>query len=1041
MASAVGSLYTAIRRHWFCNLARFERESILGLMRMPPARPVRMIWLAAMMLAASSSLFAQATPSSGLQVVHRSWTFRDGAPEDVFALALTSDGFLWLGGETGLVRFDGVRFETFKSAYGDELLSTLVSALFAQSSGGLWVGYGYGGFSFVQHGHVKNYPADAPASGTVKEFVQDRDGTLWAATSSGLWRFDQSTWRPIGSGWNAPVPAEHVGVDGAGVLWAIGQRRLFVLRPGHTKFEVAMNSLPSNDFTLDADGRVVTGPMKVLDRANLNGESLSEYPLFGDNSAVLIDRKDAVWIASHDPLVRIPSTKALLHILRNVGGISHETYDVRLDDFRPKLVDREGNIWFAPRTGLEKFSYSGLREERFPGDTDFAVAAGDDGTVWTGSSNGNIYHIANGRSGLVQTLGKPVRFAYRAPDRTLWFGAPSGLWHLTGRKLVHVDLPREMAEQSRYLQTITQDEHGGIWVSFGRHGLYRFADGMWTPYGGHDELPKTGVVIEFTDSLGHVWFGYMKNKLAVLNDAVVHVFDARNGLRVGNIKAIYGRGSEIWVGGEFGLQQVDEGRIHSLSALSEEWFRGITGIVETADGDLWLNGLSGIVHLRRSEISEGLKNPTYRIKGERFGRREGLPGLPRQLNPIPTAIEAADGKLWFSETNGLVSLDPSTTEHAAMPAPITIQSVSADDKSYEPVFPVSFPSHTSSVQIYYSGVSLSDPEAIRFRYKLQENDKDWHEVAMANPVNYRNLPPGSYHFDVAASDTNGVWSDKFATADFTILPAFYQTTWFRVVCALILLVLLWGLYRLRLYELQRQFEVGLEERVGERTRIARELHDTLLQSFQGLLLRFQAASNLLPMQAEKAKQRLDDAIEYAAKAIIEGRDAVHQLRSTTVTANDLAFQIGVLASELGSGHQEGTAPEFSMQVEGVARDLHPIVRDEVYRIAAEALRNAFKHSGAERIEIEIRYGERELRLRTRDDGRGIDPAILAENRPARHWGLSGMRERAKLLSARVEVWSEVNSGTEVDLTIPAAVVYTERKAWYRRLASVFRKAA
>jgi signal transduction histidine kinase len=254
-------------------------------------------------------------------------------------------------------------------------------------------------------------------------------------------------------------------------------------------------------------------------------------------------------------------------------------------------------------------------------------------------------------------------------------------------------------------------------------------------------------------------------------------------------------------------------------------------------------------------------------------------------------------------------------------------------------------------------------------------------------------------------------------------------------------MLLWGLYRLRLYELQRQFEVGLEERVGERTRIARELHDTLLQSFQGLLLRFQSASNLLPMHAEKAKQRLDDAIEYAAKAITEGRDAVHQLRSTTVTTNDLAFQMGVLASELGSAHEEGTAPEFSMQVEGKARDLHPIAGDEVYRIAAEALRNAFKHSGAKRIEIEIRYGERELRLRTRDDGRGIDPAVLVEDRPARHWGLNGMRERAKLLGAKFEVWSEVNSGTEVDLIIPAAVIYTERKAWYRRLASVFRKAA
>jgi signal transduction histidine kinase len=219
------------------------------------------------------------------------------------------------------------------------------------------------------------------------------------------------------------------------------------------------------------------------------------------------------------------------------------------------------------------------------------------------------------------------------------------------------------------------------------------------------------------------------------------------------------------------------------------------------------------------------------------------------------------------------------------------------------------------------------------------------------------------------------------------------------------------------------------------------LHDTLLQSFQGLLLRFQSVSDLLLTRPEDAKRRLDGAIDYAAKAITEGRDAVLQLRSTTIVTIDLASAISMLAGELGIDHKQGTAPEFSMQVEGITRDLHPIVRDELYRIAAEALRNAFKHSGAKRIEVEIRYGERELRLRTRDNGRGIDPAILAQDRPAGHWGLSGMRERAKLLSAKFEVWSEVDSGTEVELIIPAAVVYTERKAWYHRLASVFRKAA
>jgi signal transduction histidine kinase/ligand-binding sensor domain-containing protein len=1007
--------------------------------RMPIARLVRMIWLTGMMFVVGSSLFGQAPPSSAVQVVHQSWTFRDGAPEAVYALAQTSDGYLWLGGQTGLVRFDGLRFEPFKSPFGEELLSTLVSALFAPSSGGLWVGYGYGGFGFVYEGHVKNYSADEPASGTVKEFAQNPDGTLWAATTSGLWRFDQSSWRPIDSGWNAPVPADHVGFDRAGVLWVIGQHRLFFVRPGHTQFELATNSLPSNDFTLDADGRVVTGPVERKKGVNLNGESLNEYPLFGNNSAVLIDRTNAVWIASHDPLVRIPSSKALSNILKSLGGISHEMYDVRLDDFRSKLVDREGNIWFASPTGLEKFFYSKLKEERFPGATNFAVAVGDDGAIWIGSFNGNIYHIVDEKAVVVQRIGGPVLFAYRGRDGTLWFGASSGLWRLTGRKLVRIDLPPGMAEQARFLQTITQDQNGGTWISFGRHGLYRFADGKWTPYGGHDELPRTGVVIEFTDNTGSVWFGYVKNQLAVLNDVGVRVFDASDGLRVGNIKAIYGRGSEIWVGGEFGLEQVDGGRIRSLSALNEEWFRGITGIVETANGDLWLNGLSGIVHLRHSEISEGLKNPAYRIKGERFGRREGLPGLPRQLSQIPTAIEAADGKLWFSEANGLVWLDPSTAEHPATPAPITIQSVSADDKSYEPVFPVSFPAHTSSIQIYYSAVSLSDPEAIRFRYKLQAHDKDWHEVAMANPVNYRNLPPGSYHFDVAASDTNGVWSDKLATAEFTILPAFYQTTWFRVVCASTFLVLLWGLYRLRLHQLHRQFEVGLEERVGERTRIARELHDTLLQSLHGLMFEFQAARNLFARNREEAVQTLDGAISATEQAIAESRGAIQGLRPELSAQSDLAQLLKAAGQELRA-HREADhdAPAFSVIMEGEQQKLVPMIQDEVYRIAREVLRNAFRHARAHQIEVEIRYDESQLRLRIRDDGTGMEPKVLKDSRRAGHWGLPGIRERAQAVGARLDFWSEAEAGTEVELSVPAAIAYEKLRGRIRR--KLFRKA-
>jgi ligand-binding sensor domain-containing protein len=294
-----------------------------------------------------------------------------------------------------------------------------------------------------------------------------------------------------------------------------------------------------------------------------------------------------------------------------------------------------------------------LIRQEFPkealGSADFAVVADDNGAVWISSSSGSsvkadFYHVLGGKAKrrLPQMISS---FAYRAPDKTFWFSGERCLWHLVGHDFVRVNLPLEMVNQFEFLQTITEDQHGGIWVSFGRHGLYRLADGIWTPYGGRDDLPKTGsLLIEFTDTLGRVWFGYAKSQLAVLDGDRVRLFGPSDGLQVGNITAIHGRGSEIWIGGEFGLEQFDQGRFRKIAAVDDQWLRGISGIVETSEGDLWLNAISGIFHILKAEISQALKGSAYRVKGEHFGRREGLLGIANQFRPLPTAIEGTDGR-------------------------------------------------------------------------------------------------------------------------------------------------------------------------------------------------------------------------------------------------------------------------------------------------------------------------------------------------------------------------------------------------------------
>jgi len=585
-------------------------------------------------------LVAQTQPSAKLEIGHDFWGFKDNAPQGTEASAQTSDGLLWLGSPSGLYRFDGTRFELFHSLFGDQLLSTNISALIAPPSGGLWIGYRFGGFSFLNNGRVTNYGREiAPPTGSVTSFAQNANGVLWASTTSGLWKFDHSHWQHIGPESNLPAgPIREVRFDQDGTLWILTGldqgpgKHLLYLRPGSSRFQTAANDLHVLGFTVNADGRVVTSPESkhlLYKSRGDSGDRPSVFPVLRNGSSQIVDRAQNVWILSSAPLeLRVAAWEGAADALNKASPRNSETYNLSPEALA-KLVDREGNIWFGEQNGVHRFFYSPLIRQELPKyvGSNFTVTADDQGAVWIGAGeeeHTRLFRVANGQVEPRNSHGE-VEFIYRSPDKTVWFGTAGGLWRLVDGRLFRVDLPTEMADQSVFLQTITQDHSGGMWVSFGRHGLYRLADGVWSSYGGRDDLPKTGVVIEFTDSLGRVWFGYINSQLAVLDGDHVQVFGPNDGLRVGNITAIYGRGPEIWIGGEFGLQQFDHGRFHNIQATDSELLRGISGIVETANGDLWLNGLGGIFHVRRSEIAEGLKNSVYQVKGEHFGMREGLP--------------------------------------------------------------------------------------------------------------------------------------------------------------------------------------------------------------------------------------------------------------------------------------------------------------------------------------------------------------------------------------------------------------------------------
>src|SRR5208283_5367988 len=304
------------------------------------------------------------------------------------------------------------------------------------------------------------------------------------------------------------------------------------------------------------------------------------------------------------------------------------------------------------------------------------------------------------------------------------------------------------------------------------------------------------------------------------------------------------------------------------------------------------------------------------------------------------------------------------------PAMTYIQSLTVDRKEFAATGSLKLSAHPRDLQVDYTSPSFLIPQKVRFRYRIDGYDRDWHDAGTRRQAFYTDLPPGNYSFRVIACNSDGVWNDSAAKLDFSIAPAYYQTNWFRALCTCIFLAVLWAAYQWRVRQLQHQFAMTLEARVGERTRIARELHDTLLQSAHGVLLRFQTVSQLLPDRPVEAKEKLDNTIDQTADFITEARDEVQGLRDSTVQSNDLALAISTLGQELGTDSATHR-PSFRVAVEGEARNLHPILRDEIYKIAAEALRNAFRHSQARQIEVEIRYDTEQFRLRVRDDGKGI----------------------------------------------------------------------
>lgn len=993
--------------------------------------------LLCLVAATTTAARAQLPPQAPLSGFHHTrWNLADGAPGGVVALAQTQDGFLWLGSPVGLYRFDGLRFELF----AQKLPSDSISSLLALRDGGLWIGYRGGGASLLDYdGGLHHYgEAEGLPPGRVWKLEADARDIVWAATDRGLYRLQGGRWQAAGeaSGF-AGRRVVTVLADAAGTLWVGSAEGLYTRAAGATRF-VRLDQPASTVGALaqGPDGAIWSGDAHHGLRRFGGVQGAGSWPLGGSAQQQLLlpDREGGLWLERDGRLLRIADARRLgagvapesLAEVYGDGDLSGEPWCM--------LQDREGSIWVGSSRGLDRFRANPLRTVAAQGG---AIAAAGGGDLWVMNHQRGLLRIGAANRHYDSGAARDFSHLYREPDGTLWLGSQSGLWRLAGDKLepvplpIPIPLPVSPAAGGDGIAALMRDRSGGLWMSVPRAevGVWRLAGGVWAPWGGRDDLPHAPVLSMVADAAGRLWFGYADQRIACLDGARLRVYGADDGLQIGAARVLYTRAgkADVWAAGPSGVARFDGRRFAPLVGDDGDAFRGVNGMVESAAGELWLNGAAGISRITAADLADVRSNPRHPVRYRRFDTNDGLDGGAVQMSPLPSVAETEDGRLWFAAGSGIVRADPAKLRSNRLLPTVLIRAVRADDALLAPAREIRLPRGTTRLQIDYTATSLAVPERVRFRYRLEGVDTRWQDAGTRRQAFYTNLGAGRYRFQVIASNDAGVWNNTGTTISLDIAPAFYQQPWFAAAGVLVLLGLLRLLHLLRLRQIAAQLRVEVVERHRERERIARELHDTLLQGVQGLVLRFQSLASELPQEA-MLRQRLDIALERADRLLAEGRQRVAELHATASDITDLAESLELLGRELA----QERAIDFRLDIEGSPRPLQPLLQDEVHRIAREALINAFVHSDAARVDVLLGYDKAGLRLRVRDDGVGIDEAILKAGGRAGHGGLAGMRERAARIGGSLAIVSSLMAGTEIDLSVPA------RRA-YRGSISVFRR--
>lgn len=981
------------------------------------------------------------------QYGHTGWRLQDGElPAPAYPMAQTSDGYFWIGTQAGVVRYDGARFVPLDSLTSRRLKNAFILALFGAKDGSLWIGT-RAGLSRWKDGELTDY---AGVNSAVVSFAQDDHGKVWLLTRSkdGKPLCEVADAGVICHGKPDGLDAkglccDHMITDGKGAFW-MGSDTAVIQWNEHTAsrsipIEAKIKAGTPGTLVLAREpsgeiwvGLPVAGPGLGLQRIVAEQWQAFQTPTLAGSAlavqAIARDRAGALWVGTIDHGIYRWVSGRLDHFDTKDGLTGDGIYDF--------FEDREGNMWVSTSGGLDRFrdfkAWSYTTREGLSVDEVDAVLAARDGKIWAGTASsldvldhGQFHSLRAGK----ELPGTQVTSLFEDRAQRIWVGIDEGLWIYADGKFTNVP-DRDGKPLKGMVFALAQDGEGDIWAAVRGNSsrVVRIRQDRTVESREPPAFPSARSLT--TDASGGIWLGLRDGGIAQAgaSERPITTGPIATGVDTPVLDIVAARDGLVLGATNKGLIAFRQGALRVLSAKDGLPCDAVHGLAEGEGDSLWLTTPCGLVQVELADIEGAIREPAHTVSANVF---DVLDGVRQGFAPFQKKIaRAPDGLLWLANGVNLQSFDPHAAMTAGSALPVHIESLTADRHRYPLADDLALPPLTRDMQIDYTAAGLAVPQHLRFRYRLEGREQDWIEAGQRRQAFYTDLPPGAYRFRVAASQDGRQWKEA-VPLDFRVKPAFYQTTLFMLLVLATVALALWMLFAWRLAHVKAQMRILFEERHAERERIARELHDTFLQAVQGLMLLFQSAMERISPTGP-ARQMMERALDHANEVIIEGRDRVTQLRTLAHEEVNLEDAIRRTGEDLA----RDTATAFRLTVEGTRRSLDPGAGEEILRLAQEAIANAFTHARASHIDVSVTYGRKHLALSVVDDGQGFDVEALASCRPAGHWGMQGMRERAANLGARLTLSSRPGMGTALELLVPAARAFRHHSGPLRRLRAL-----